>query len=1111
MDITVTSVAGHLSILCSSKIRNEPICDLLNMDETSRCLQCDAPRIGQAVGGLCANCLLKLALEAPPDPTEMPDESVNRSAGGQAPAENAGSHIGRFRLLEKIGEGGFGTVWMAEQSDPVQRVVALKIIRIGMHTREFIARFEQERQALALMDHPGIAKVFDAGTTDNGRPFFVMELVQGVPITKFCDGKKLPIAGRLELFIEVCRAVQHAHQKGIIHRDIKPSNVMVTLDGDRPVPKIIDFGIAKATQGKLTDETVFTRAEQFIGTPVYMSPEQAGMLPDIDTRSDIYALGVLLYELLTGKPPFDPKSLVAAGHDEMRRIIREVEPPKPSSRLSTLSAGERTALANSRRLESAKLNRSVAPDLDWIVMKAIDKDRARRYETVNGLASDVQRFLADEPVSATPPSAVYKFKKFARRNRAAVTAAAAIAVVLIAATIVSTWQAVRARAAEGLAGERLAEKDEALEEANDVVRFMDEMLRTSDPSPDGKAITFAEVLAAAAKKLETGLDDGPFDRMRAVIANAYLNQGFYREAIPLFEQVVEYRAAAIERYGPEHPVTLDAMRALSNAYREAGRTSEALVLRDKLLVFSRRVNGPEHPDTLAFMNILTNSLFDVGRRREALEIQEESLRLCCKVLGREHPTTLQAMFGLATYYYDAGRRVEALALLEELLPLYRRNSDPEGSDTLQVMSSLARSYLDAGRREDALKINEEVLTHRRNVTGPEHETTIRAMRNLAASYADAGRREEAQGLQQEAWQLGLKVSGEEHPATFAAMGELASFYAVVGRLDEALIWREKALALSRKLNGLDHPSTLLALHNLALSNLEAGQTAIAIRLQEEALSIGRKTDRAEHPDTISVMSGLAISYAAEGRAPEALLMQEQALTLSRKVLGLEHPDTLAAMGALAGILFSDGRLEEALTRGEELLASCRKALGPQHDVTCATMHNLGVFLRAAGRANEALGYQEEVLKLTRKRSGDLAPETLEAMNNIANSYWDAGLSAKSIQMHEDVVRISRQVNGPEHRFTIGAIYNLAQSYSDTNRPGEAIRFGQDAVAFYTRVDGPQHPRTLAAMTNLAVFFDRAGRSGEASALREELADKANPTPPAPAPAKETDIAVEPEP
>jgi serine/threonine protein kinase len=356
--------------------------------------------------------------------------------------EEAGNVIGPYELLEQIGEGGFGTVWVADQERPVRRRVALKISKLGMDTKEVIARFEQERQALAMMDHPHIAKVFDAGATQWGRPYFVMELVRGIKITDYCDRENLPTAERLALFVQVCQAVQHAHQKGIIHRDLKPSNILVTLHDGVPVPKVIDFGVAKATQQqRLSDLTIYTQFQQMIGTPLYMSPEQAGMSGlDIDTRTDIYALGVLLYELLTGRTPFDPKVLMEAGLDEIRRVIREEEPPKPSTALQTMAADARASVAQHRQSDGAKMARLLRGELDWIVMKALEKDRIRRYETANGFAEDIRRYLANEPVTAAAPSAAYLFRKFARRHQAPLGLAALIVVVLVAATGISWWQ-----------------------------------------------------------------------------------------------------------------------------------------------------------------------------------------------------------------------------------------------------------------------------------------------------------------------------------------------------------------------------------------------------------------------------------------------------------------------------------------------------------------------------------------------------------------------------------------------------------------------------------------------------------------------------------------------
>ena len=362
--------------------------------------------------------------------------------------ERTGTMIGRYKLLQKIGEGGFGVVYMAEQTDPVQRKVALKIIKAGMDTREVVARFEAERQALALMDHPNIARVLDAGATDAGRPYFVMELVNGIPITDYADREQLSTSDRLHLFIKVCHAVQHAHQKGIIHRDIKPNNVLVTLHDGEPVPKVIDFGVAKALGQKLTEKTLFTAFQHMIGTPAYMSPEQAQLSGlDVDTRADIYSLGVLLYELLTGETPFDTSTWRQAALDEIRRIIRETEPPKPSTRLQTL--GEKlTEVAKHRNTEPASLSRLVCGDLDWIVMRALEKDRRRRYETPDAFASDVARHLKSEPVLASPPSMPYLVGKFMRRHKAGLAAAASLLLLLLAGAAVSTWQAVRATQAE---------------------------------------------------------------------------------------------------------------------------------------------------------------------------------------------------------------------------------------------------------------------------------------------------------------------------------------------------------------------------------------------------------------------------------------------------------------------------------------------------------------------------------------------------------------------------------------------------------------------------------------------------------------------------------------
>ena len=432
------------------------------MPESNKCSRCGAGLPPDAPGGHCISCLLQLGLEASETAIGTPESSA-----ATLPSEKPGGRIGRYKLLQKIGEGGCGIVYMAEQEEPVRRRVALKVIKLGMDTKEVITRFEAERQALALMDHPHIAKVLDGGATLAGRPYFVMELVRGKPITRFCDENCLPTSQRLELFIQVCQAIQHAHQKGVIHRDIKPSNILVADHDGTPVPKVIDFGIAKATAGQtLTDKTLFTAFEQFIGTPTYMSPEQAKLSGlDVDTRSDIYSLGVLLYELLTGRTPFDTKRLMQGGLDEIRRIIQEEDPPRPSTRLSTLEAKEQTSIAHQRQSELSKLLGGLRGDLDWIIMKALDKDRARRYDTAAGLARDIQRHLDCEPILARPPSPLYEFQKMVRRHKVVFAAVAAVMTALILGMVMTGIEARRARQAEREQGRLRAAEQQARQTA----------------------------------------------------------------------------------------------------------------------------------------------------------------------------------------------------------------------------------------------------------------------------------------------------------------------------------------------------------------------------------------------------------------------------------------------------------------------------------------------------------------------------------------------------------------------------------------------------------------------------------------------------------------------
>jgi tetratricopeptide (TPR) repeat protein/tRNA A-37 threonylcarbamoyl transferase component Bud32 len=728
-------------------------------------------------------------------------------------------------------------VWMAEQEVPVRRRVALKVIKPGMDTKQVLARFDSERQALAMMDHPSIARVFDGGATDTGRPYFVMELVRGTRITDYCDANKLSMRERLLLFMQVCQAVQHAHQKGIIHRDLKPSNILVTEVNGAPVPKVIDFGVAKATQARLTEKTLFTGLHQMIGTPAYMSPEQAGLgALDIDTRSDIYALGVLLYELLTGQTPITKEDFEQAGMDEIFRLIREQDPPKPSTRLSALTREKLTDLAARRQAEPFKLNRLFCGDLDWIVMKALEKDRRRRYETANGLAMDLERHLENEPVFARPPSAAYRLQKSWRRNKTAFSAAALIALVLVAATTISVWQAVRATRAEALAAGRLIESDNSRKEAEAISKFLTEVFQSPDPARDGRTITVAETLGAASMKLDTDLADQPLRRakLQATLGSTYFALGLYRDAIPLQERVRDRYMADL---GPEHPDMLKAMNSLANSYQRAGRGDEALKLREQLLPLCRKVKGPDHPDTLKAQHNLATSYDEAGRHDEALKLREEMLPLFRKVFGPEDQHTLGAMQNLAISYDQAGRRDDALKLREDALSLYRRVSRPESPATLLAMNNLGHSYENADRNEEALKLFEEVVAVQRKISGPEHPDTLRAMKNLAITYEKTGRLDESLKLEENVLALSRKVNGPEHPDTLNVMNALAWSLATsdAPRIRNGT----NALELAQGIVAATHRKNAAFLDTLAAALAESGQFDKAAAVQQEALGLPR--------------------------------------------------------------------------------------------------------------------------------------------------------------------------------------------------------------------------------------------------------------------------------
>jgi serine/threonine protein kinase/tetratricopeptide (TPR) repeat protein len=742
-----------------------------------------------------------------------------------APVQEApGMRIGPYKLLQQIGEGGMGTVFMAEQRQPVQRKVALKIIKPGMDSKQVIARFEAERQALAMMDHQNIARVLDAGTMGSeprtsvsssggplpdgaasGRPYFVMELVHGVPITRFCDERKLTPRQRLELFVPVCQAIQHAHQKGIIHRDIKPSNVLVTMYDDKPVPKVIDFGVAKAVEQRLTDKTMFTQFGAMVGTLEYMSPEQAEMNAlGVDTRSDIYSLGVLLYELLTGTTPLGQERLREAALVEMVRLIKEEEAPRPSAWVS--SSNNLPKIAAARGTEPAQLSKLIRGDIDWIVLKCLEKDRTRRYESAGGLARDIGRHLADEPVEACPPSALYRFRKFARRHKGSVVAASLVLMAFVVGVVGTTWGLIRAehqrQIAVAAAEAEVQAKQAALAreaEAWTILTFVENHIIAA-ARPEGQAgglghdITLRGALVAALPFVDQSFRNQPLmeAKLRLTLAISFANLGDAKTAT---EQTERARSLYRQHLGPDHPTTLVCMTNLASCYAGLGRYHDALRLQEETLALMKARLGPNHSLTLLSMNNLANSYARFGRHADARKLLEQTLALEAR-FGPDHPGMLRSMNNLALVYSALGRHADALKLGKKTLARIKARLGPDHRNTLESMDTLARIYRDCGQSSKAARLYEETLARMKVKLGSDHPTTLATMNDLAVSYGVLGRHGKELKLREETLAKRETKLGRDHPDTLASLNGLARLLAMCA--DPKIRNPSRAVALARQ-------------------------------------------------------------------------------------------------------------------------------------------------------------------------------------------------------------------------------------------------------------------------------------------------------------------------
>ena len=814
--------------------------------------------------------------------------------------------IGPYRLIRELGVGGMGEVWLAEQMEPVRRFVALKVIRAGMYGAAVVQRFQAERQSLAMMDHPAIAKVFDAGATPAGQPYFAMEYVDGLPITEYCDRKKLGIRERLKLFFQVCEGVQHAHQKAIIHRDLKPSNILVVEVDGKACPRIIDFGLAKAMAPAAPGQTLFTRHGDFLGTPGYMSPEQADSdVPDIDTRADVYSLGVLLYELLTGFLPFDVAGPKKQKLDEMLRQLRECDPRRPSSKVNTNreSAG---AWAASRGLDLRHLIKLLRGDLDWIALKALEKDRERRYGSAFQFAADIERYLDYRPVVARPAGMAYRLRKYIRRNRASVAAGTGILAVLTAFLITQTIQLRR------ITRER--------DRADRIADFMTNMFKVSDPSQArGNSITAREILDRAAKDVDSGLTRDPELQasMMYEMGSVFKNLGLYDRASTLLTQSLQIRSRVL---GPNHADTLKSLNTLAKAMYLQGRNAEAEKLFQKALETRRRVLGPAHPDTLQSQSDLAENLSVQGRYADAAKLRQETYDIRRRVLGPEHASTLDSMGNLAISLEDLGRFADAEKLWRETLAARRRVLGPDHPVTLDTMNNLTLTLEKEDRYVDAEQLERETIEGRRRILGPEHPDTLDAMNNLARFLAEQHRYAEAEKQLRELLDVQRRVIGPENPDTLHTISDLASTLGSDGRYPEAEKLQRELLDARLRVLGSEAPDTLQTKTGLSNTLSHEGHFDAAEKLLGETIGTERRLFGPDNPRTVKAVYNMACLEAQMGKREEAFKFLKESVEHGMTARRAQHLEVDSDLKSL----HSDPRFAALVTRAKDETAKAQK-------------------------------------------------------------------------------------------------------------------------------------------------------------------------------------------
>jgi len=804
---------------------------------------------------------------------EFHDAATKGESHTSATALSDLESISNYKVLQKIGEGGMGEVYEAEQTAPVHRRVALKVIKWGMDTKEVLARFESERQALALMNHHNIAKVFDAGMTETGRPYFAMEFVKGVSITEYCDTHRLSNEDRLRLFIQVCRGVQHAHQRGVIHRDMKPTNVLVTIQDDRPIPKIIDFGIAKATSIRLTERTVFTELGQWIGTPEYMSPEQAEMTGlDIDTRTDVYSLGVVLYELLVGAQPFDSTTLRSAGFDEMRRRIREDEPPRPSTRLTRSDADSEVA-ARRRRTNAVNLARELKGDLDWIVMKALEKDRTRRYSTPMDLAADVERHLGNEPVEASPPGTAYRVGKFVRRNRVAVAAASMVIAALVLGTIGTGIGMVRAKR-EARASQQ-------------VIQLMTGILGGMNPTGSyGHTGSIDEILDRGVTQVDQTLQGQPLvaSHMKEIIGRAYMGMGEFLKARPVLEDAYAIRLAEL---GEKHPRVGDSMEILGAARMLTGDYESGLmILEEAVEVYSNSV-GMDHGAVGYTMSSICYAHWRLGNYTRAMDFCDRAVVNLENNYGADDLSVSNPLFNKAVILRELGETTQAMALDERVLEIREKHLGPEHTAVGWALHDLALCHEFTGNFDTARAMQERAMAIQENALGAESNAVSMSLTRLAVAMVADGELEEAREMFQRAMEIREEVLGVDHPDLVWLLRPYAHLLRRLGDEPAARRMFERNIRIAEGAYGPEHLETAVAMSALAYHEYAVGNMAMAYRLNERSLEIQIHALGARARRLGTAYYNLACIDALRGNRRGALGYFQQALDTGWSWLGVD--------------------------------------------------------------------------------------------------------------------------------------------------------------------------------------------------------------------------------